>query len=570
MSRKWWTKFAFVCVLVLLSIAGIVGSVYDIKKLPSWIRVILPDQKLKLGLDLQGGLHIVMGIDPQKVLNEGADLLAQDLKEDLLKVSPGIQVTREKGNADIRVQFSNTEDVKEIRKKIRSRYGIFEFVKQGPNELILGFSTQEKNYRIKRAIDQSIEAIRNRIDELGVSEPSIQSEGTDRIVVQLPGVQDTERAKDIIGRTAKLEFKLVDTTKSPAELLALVAQIEKEKNIQYVAGAGAKFSTYLAQINEAISGKIPADDEIAFQRQIDPQTQKVTWIPYLLKKKADVTGDYIRDARVGRDQQTNEPLVLFQLNANGTKPFAELTEKNVGGFLAIVLDGIVHSAPQIKSKIPNGEGQITLGAGDDVNKMFKEAQDTALVLRAGALPTTIELLEERTVGPSLGADSIESGKKAILIGTLAIILFMIFYYKLSGIIAAVALLLNFPFILSIMAAFGATLTLPGLAGLILTVGMAVDANVLIFERIREEIRLNKTPRTSIEMGFEKAWGTIFDANVTTLVTALALFAEGTGPIKGFAVTLSIGICCSVFTAVYISRLCFEFLLDKINISKVSI
>ena len=569
MNRNWWLKVSLVVFLVLLSFMGLTSSFWEVSALPSWVQIFIPKQKLQLGLDLQGGLHIVMGIDPQKVLDESADLLAEDLKEDLKKISPTIQVSREKENSDIKVQFAATDDVKKIRKSIRDRYGLFEFVKQTEGELVLAFQTQEKNYRIKRAVDQSIEAIRNRVDELGVSEPSIQSEGTDRIVVQLPGVQDPERAKEIIGRTAKLEFKLVNETKTQKEIEEWM-QIVESKNIKYATGTTQKFSSYLKEVNEALKDKVSSDSELAFERKSDPQTKKVAWLPYVLKKKADVTGNHVRDARVYPDPQTNEYKVLLKFNAQGTKPFAKITEENVGHRLAIVLDGIIHSAPVIQSKIPNGEATITFGVMEDPQQLFKEAQDTALVLRAGALPTTIELLEERTVGPSLGADSIRYGKMAILIGTLAVALFMIFYYKLSGVIATLALLLNMPFILAIMAMFGATLTLPGLAGIVLTVGMAVDANVLIFERIREEIRLAKSPKTSIEMGFEKAWSTIFDANATTLIAALALFAEGTGPIKGFAVTLAIGICCSVFTSVFVSRLCFDFLLGKLNISKVSI
>ena len=569
MNRTWWIKVSFVAFLVLLSFLGLTSSFWNVNSLPSWVKIFVPKQKLQLGLDLQGGLHIVMGIDPQKVLSEGSDLLAEDLREDLKKLSPAIQVSREKESSDIKVQFAATDDVKKIRKAIRDRYGLFEFVKQTPTELFLGFQTQEKNYRIKRAVDQSIEAIRNRIDELGVSEPSIQSEGTDRIVVQLPGVQDPQRAKEIIVRTAKLEFKLVNEAKSQKDIDEWMRYVDT-KNIKYIPGPTQKFSTYLKDVNEALKDKVPSDSELAFERKVDPQTKKVEWLPYVLKKKADVTGNHVRDARVFPDPQTNEYKVLLKFNAQGTKPFAKITEENVGHRLAIVLDGIIHSAPVIQSKIPNGEATITFGVMEDPQQLFKEAQDTALVLRAGALPTTIELLEERTVGPSLGADSIQNGKNAILLGTLAVALFMILYYKLSGVIATLALLLNMPFILAIMAMFGATLTLTGLAGIVLTVGMAVDANVLIFERIREEIRLNKSPKASIEMGFEKAWSTIFDANATTLIAALALFAEGTGPIKGFAVTLAIGICCSVFTSVFVSRLCFDFLLGKLNISKVSI
>ncbi len=569
MGKTWWAKFSLVLVFILVSISYLSPTLWDLTQLPNWVQLVLPKEKVKLGLDLQGGLHIVMGIDPKKVLSDSASLLADDMKEDLSKLSKTIQVEYLKDSSQVKVQLSATDDYKEVRKRIR-RYGVFDFVKQGPTELILDFETQEKRFRIKRAVDQSIEAIRNRIDEFGVSEPSILAEGSDRIVVQLPGVKDPQRAKELIGRTAKLEFKLVDESKGVKELDELVSQVETQKGIKFVPGTDQKFSAYLQQFNDAVKDKIPGDSEIAFEKEVNPQTQQVRWQPYLLKKKTDVTGNHVRDARVFTDNQTNEYKVSLQFSAQGTKPFAKLTEENVGKRLAIVLDGIVHSAPVIQSKIAGGEASITFGTAIDPQVMFKEAQDTALVLRAGALPTTIELLEERTVGPSLGADSIKYGKKALLISIIAISLFMSLYYKTSGVVASAAIILNLVFLMAILVLFGATLTLPGIAGIVLNLGMAVDANVLIFERIREEIRAKKSPRAAVEAGFEKAWATIFDANLTTIIAALALLAEGTGAIKGFAITLTIGTCCAVFTGVFVSRVIFELYVEKFKPQEVSI
>lgn len=568
MGKTWWTKFSLVVVLVLVSLAYLSPTLCDLSKFPSWVQMLLPKEKVKLGLDLQGGLHMVMGIDPKKIVNDAANLLADDLKEDLSKLSKTVQVEHLKDTSQVKIQLSSTDDYKEIRKRIR-RYGVFDFVKQGPTELILDFETQEKRFRIKRAVDQSIEAIRNRIDEFGVSEPSITAEGTDRIVVQLPGVKDPQRAKELIGRTAKLEFKLVDESKNMKELEDLVSQVEK-MGVKFVPGTDQKFSTYLQQFNDAVKDKIPQDTEMAFEKEVNPQTQQIRWVPYLIKKKSDVNGDHIRDARVYTDTQTNEYKVSLKFSAQGTKPFAKVTEENVGKRLAIVLDGIIHSAPVIQSKIAGGEASITFGSAMDPQVMFKEAQDTALVLRAGALPTTIELLEERTVGPSLGADSIKYGKKALVLAFIIISIFMTFYYKTSGLIATMALFLNLLFLVAVLALFGATLTLPGIAGIVLNLGMAVDANVLIFERIREEVRLKKSPRSAVEAGFEKAWATIFDANLTTVIAALALLAEGTGAIKGFAITLTIGTCCAVFTGVFVSRVIFEFIVEKFQPQEVSI
>jgi len=568
--RSWWMKVSSVFIFVLLCILYLTPSWMNVETLPAWMQYVVPKQALKLGLDLQGGLHIVMGIEPEKVLQENLDVILEDLKEDLKKIGPSITFTRSKEEESIRVKFENREQAKEITKQVKNRYPVFDIHSEDAHELTLSFSTQERKFRIQRAVEQSIEAIRNRIDEFGVSEPSIIAEGRDRIIVQLPGVQDPERAKELIGRTAKLEFKLVDETMPQGQIAELVQKAEKEKGISYQAGSGQKFSDYLNRIREAVAKETPKDAELAFEKQVNDQTGVITWLPYFLQKKAAVTGDHVRDARVFPDPQTNEYKVLLKFNAQGTKPFAKVTKENVGRRLAIVLDHLVHSAPVIQSEIPSGEATITLGAYDNPQALFKEAQDTALVLRAGALPTTIELLEERTVGPSLGADSIRHGKKALLIGLAFVVVFMMVYYKGSGVIANLALVLNLIFILALLAMLGATLTLPGIAGIVLTMGMAVDANVLIFERIREEIRAGKSAKAAIQSGFEKAWSTIFDANTTTIIAALALLAEGTGPIKGFAVTLAIGIVSSVFTAVYVSRLCYDFILTKFEITKVSI
>ena len=573
MNRKWWLKTSLVIFTVVLSVLYLLPSVYNLSSFPTWAQKILPNNKLQLGLDLQGGLHIVMGIDVNKVLHEQTELSMEDLRNNLTsKTIAGLEVIRKEET--ILVRFSNSDDVKKIRKMINGYGGytgpIFEYVKQSDRELTLQITPIERDYIAKRALEQSIEAVRNRIDEFGVAEPSIQSEGNERIVIQLPGIQDMERAKGVIGRTAKLEFKIVDTSKTSGELEAIVKSVEKEKGVKFETGKGQSFSKYMNSLQATVKGKIPEGTEIAFQKKKNSQTQEVTLIPYLLKKKIDVTGEQIRDARWNRDPQTNEPIVEMTFNAQGGARFAKLTEENVGKPLAIVLDGIIDSAPRISEKIPTGRARITFGSMDDPNQALKEAQDTALVLRAGALPTSIELQEERAIGPSLGIDSIKSGKKAIWVGFLLVIIFMIIYYKGSGVIANVALLLNLLFMLAAMAIFGATLTLPGLAGIVLTIGMAVDANVLIFERIREELRQGKSAKASIEAGFEKAWGTILDSNLTTIMAAVALLSEGTGPVKGFAITLTVGIICSMFTAVFVSKLIFEFFIAKFQIQKVSI
>jgi preprotein translocase subunit SecD len=384
---------------------------------------------------------------------------------------------------------------------------------------------------MKLAADQALETIRNRIDQFGVSEPDIRPQENHRILVQLPGIKDPKRAIELIGKTALLEFKLVDEESS---------------------------------LEEALKGNIPPGKEILYQISPDPKSGRQTRIPYLLKRRTLLTGEYLTDARVQIDNQYNEPQVSLSFNARGARLFERITGENIDKRLAIVLDNHVYSAPVIRDRIAGGKAQITGRFTMD------EARDLAIVLRAGALPAPVKILEERTVGPSLGKDSIEKGFKSMIIGGVVVILFMIIYYGLSGVFADLALMLNILFIMSGLAFFGATLTLPGIAGMILTIGMAVDANVLIFERIREELRLGKPARAAIEGGYAKALVTILDANVTTFIAALVLFQFGTGPVRGFAVTLSIGIVASFVTAVFITRVIFDYLYTSRRWKKISI
>ncbi|HEX6776481.1 MAG TPA: protein translocase subunit SecD, partial [Methylomirabilota bacterium] len=363
------------------------------------------------------------------------------------------------------------------------------------------------------------ETIRNRIDQFGVAEPSIQQQGDNRILVQLPGVQDPERAKSLIGKTALLEFKLVDDRVDPV-----------------AAGAG--------------SAALPPTDELLYERRVDPETKQERRIPIVVQKKAMLTGADVSDAEVRLDQG-NQPYVSLTLTPAGGKVFAQVTTDNVGKLMAIVLDGNVYSAPRIQERIPSGQAQIT------GSFTLEQARDLKIVLKAGALPAPVQILEERSVGPSLGADSIRRGILSTAGAAIAVVAFMLIYYRLSGFIADVALALNLLILLAAMAGFHATLTLPGIAGVVLTIGMAVDTNILIFERIREELRSGKTVRAAIDSGFARAFRTVIDTHVTVLVSAAILYQFGTGPVKGFAVTLAIGIFASLFTAVFFTRLIFD-------------
>jgi len=445
------------------------------------------------------------------------------------------------------------------------------------------------------AVDRALEIIRNRVDKFGVAEPLIQKQGKDRIVVELPGISDRARATSLIGQTAQLEFKLLE---NPDNLKNILNQIdrtlgpqkdttakEKPKPVTDLFGKSTgdtakteeeptekPFSSLLQTAGNGYFFVQPEDvpqvrrflEKPEVQEQITPDVE-ILWSSknetsegrplaglYLVKKQVELSGKFLTFARENRDPQTGAPTVDFELNRDGGRIFGRLTGANIQKPLAIVLDQKVVSAPIIQGQISN-RGQITLGGGGTM----EEAHDLAIILRAGALPAPVKIIESSLIGPSLGADSIEKGKISGLIGIGLVILFMSFYYRLSGVIASFGMLLNFVFLVAILASLGLTLTLPGIAGIILTMGMSVDSNVLIFERIREEMRSGKTVRASIEAGYKRALWTVIDSHVTTLITAIILFIFGTGPVKGFAVSLSWGITISLFTAVVVTRAIFE-------------
>jgi protein-export membrane protein SecD len=439
----------------------------------------------------------------------------------------------------------------------------------------------------KDAPDRAMEIIRNRVDQFGVAEPLIQREGEDRITVQLPGLTDRGRAIELIGKTALLEFKLVRT---PEESRALLERLDAYLAARNAGGAGDSLerSRPLTSHFFDAAGFVRQDEQTQVERllatpgldSIVPADTELLWgspgqamqgvtgrMLYALKKDAELTGGAVAsaEAQVGLDQ-TNPGAwgVSMKMTPRGRSEFARVTGDNVGRQLAIVLDGIVSSAPVIRDRIPTGDASIT-GSFD-----IGSSKDLAIVLRAGALPAPVNILEERTVGPSLGGDSVRQGLMSGLIGTLLVVAFMVVYYQLSGLIAIGALVLNILYLIAALAYFGATLTLPGIAGIVLTIGMAVDANVLIFERIREELRNGRSVRDAVRMGYDRAFRTILDANLTTLLSALFLFQFGTGPIKGFAVTLSIGLLANMFTAVLFTRMIFDFWLSRSRVERLSI
>lgn len=520
----------FILAVVLASVYGVIGLPTNMRELRQNMQ-----KRISLGLDLRGGTHLVLQVNVQDAINAESDQAIERLKQTLdqrqityasITRVDAKQLTDDGG---ILIEGVPTEQNSALREAVEQTE---------PNWLV----TPESNgYRLtlrqsvladirQRTLAQSVETIRNRIDRLGVTEPTIQEQGQGdyEILVQLPGVDDPQRVKELIQTTALLEIKKVEDGPYPSREAALASR----------------------------SGVLPSGSELL--ESVEMPEGATSGAPvhewYVVSRVPAVTGRELRSAQPGRDEN-NRPEVDFTLTADGARRFGEFTEKNIGQRLAVVLDGRIQSVATIQSRISDS-GRITGRFSQ------QRASDLALVLRAGALPASMNYLEERTVGPSLGADSIRAGITASLVGLVAVILFMVIYYKLAGINAIVALALNLILLLAALGYIHATLTLPGIAGVILTIGMAVDANVLVFERIREDLRAGKTAVSSVQSGFSKAVLTIMDTNITTAIAALFLFMFGTGPVKGFAVTLTIGLAANLFTSVFVSRVMFDYILSR--------
>jgi preprotein translocase subunit SecD len=528
--------------------------------------------KINLGLDLQGGLYMVLGIDFNKVYRDEVISYAKKaqatLKEAGIDSTIGTLDTSEAKDPKHSLTLTKESDRDAAKEKLREFYSYpLRLTKDEGTTLQYGLGRDFLREIEVTALSKSIEVIRNRIDEFGVTEPEIVSQGADRIVVQLPGVKDIARAKDLIGRTAKLQFKFVND-EIPVSAVAEWLDKVKKSGIEYK--KGERFSDYVNQINTFLVNDLPKGFEIAFGKTINKNTNEITNLePYLVEAGTSLTGEELQEAIVRIDQQQNRPYVGLEFKPNGSKIFERITGENIGKRLAIVLDGNVYSAPVVQGRISGGSAQITLGMGD-YNATMMEARDLALVLRAGALPVELIFEEQRVVGPSLGADAIAKAQMAALIGSFLVLTFMCFYYKFAGVIATVTIILNVLFTLSILIGVGATLSLPGIAGIALTVGMAVDGNILIYERIREELRAGMSPFEAVRTGFEKAFWAIADANITTALAGLCLLNFGTGPVRGFAVTLLIGIGTTVYTSYFVSKVLFEMYVGKGEKKKLSI
>ncbi len=554
-------KLGLLFFLILLAIVTIVPSFYA--SAPSWWKTYMAPEGLRLGLDLQGGMHLVLKVNLQKAQENTLELSANDLKDRLSEESISAVQTSSSDKSTIVFTLPNAGAVEKVQEIISDGYedelDITIDAKEGSfPRIILKLSQEKIDFIDSNAVSQSLEIIRNRIDQFGVAEPVIIRQGTDEIVIQLPGIRDPERALKLLGDTAQLEFKLVAETEG-VNIDQLITQATESGQWS---GKWAERDE-VANLNRLLANSLPANTSIYFEKSVNKQTGIETSLPILLENKVLMTGDMVKHAQVRIGGNFNEPYVSIDLTSRGGRTFATLTENNVGRRMAIVLDGVVKSAPVIREKILGGAAQIS------GSFTHEDASDLAIVLRVGALPAPVDVIQNMTVGSSLGKDSINKGLTSGIFGALMVLGFMIIYYRLSGIIANVALALNILFLFSGLAILNATLTLPGIAGIVLSIGMAVDANVLIFERMREEYKIGKSVRSSIDGGFGKALWTIVDSQVTTLITAMALFLFGTGPIKGFAVTLSLGIIFNLFTALFCSRLIFDTLTAKQAIKKLS-
>jgi preprotein translocase subunit SecD len=497
-------------IVCLLALPNFVSEA-TLRKWPSWAQ-----RHIVLGLDLQGGSSLLLEVDTATVRKDRL----QGIDDDVLRIlrqnripftgraihgnSVEVRITRE---SDVDTAVSKLRELSQPLSGMAGTSGQRSLeVSESGGLITLTPSDAGLTERVRQTVDQSIQIIERRVNELGLVEPIIQRQGTSRILVQVPGLQDPSRLKEILGKTAKLDFRMVDDSMS---------------------------------VEQALASHPPPDSEI-----LDGEGGQ----KYLIEKRALVSGGDLVDAQAGFDQRNGEPIVNFRFNAAGGRKFAEVTKQNVGKYFAIVLDNKVISAPRINEPIPGGAGQIS------GNFTVQSANDLAILLRAGALPAPLTVVEERTVGPGLGQDSINAGEHAAYVGAALVVVFMLVTYGLFGLFANLAVAVNVAMIFGILSLLGATLTLPGIAGIVLTVGIAVDSNVLIYERIREEVRAGRNAISAIDAGFSRALATILDSNITTFIAAAVLFYIGTGPVRGFAVTLGIGILTSLFTAFTLTRL----------------
>jgi preprotein translocase subunit SecD len=510
-----WKALAIILTALVVCLCAVPNFFPEatVKTWPKWAQ-----RHLVLGLDLQGGSHILLEVDSNSVKKDKLDQVRDDVRRTLRDAKIGYTgLAVRNDSVEVRVKDTDLQNamtkLRELSQPLGGLLGSsgqrsLEVSDAGGGLIRLTVPPAAITERVRQSVEQSIQIVERRVNELGTVEPLIQRQGTDRILVQVPGLQDPTRLKELLGKTAKLDFRMVDLT-VPAD--------------------------------QALQGRVPPDSEVLMS-STSPKT------PYVIKKQVLVSGADLTDAQPGFDQRTGEPIVSFRFNTSGSRKFAQATSENVGQPFAIVLDNEVISAPVIREPITAGSGQIS------GSFTVQAANDLAILLRAGALPAPLTIIEERTVGPGLGQDSIEKGELAAYVGSIMVIVFMLATYRLFGVFANIAVAINVAMIFGVLSLLNATLTLPGIAGIVLTVGIAVDSNVLIYERIREELRGGRNAISAIDAGFKRALSTILDSNITTFIAAAVLFYIGTGPVRGFAVTLGIGIITTVFTAFTLTRL----------------
>jgi preprotein translocase subunit SecD len=606
MDRSWVYRVISYTLLTLVALLFLTPSLATWlgkdDKVPGWVHKHIQN-KILLGLDLQGGLHLVYEVQVDKAVSDKADRLASDIEEKLHrdKKIKDVTVERPTGSRDeIVLTFKNPDDAKKLDREFLKDYrrNLYEDSRDAAKgEVKLRIDQDYVDQLRDYAVTQGVETIRNRVDKLAVSEPTIIRKKTN-IIVELPGLkpEDFERVKKQIGRTAQLEFKMVDDGSEYMKKLTSYATMQKAQfpGIEVSSDSWQEKDSGIVHSDVFLRDKdkgelehflaalpaeyqVPSDHEIGFEQrdsgsgdEDNPTPQDKSWRTYYLHKRAELTGEYIADAEASWDQQTGRPEVQLTFDHEGAVLFEKASGSNIGRKMAIILDEKINSAPVIEGRIGGGHARITMGGFGDPFKLQQETKDLVAVLRTGALPAPLKLSHEMQIGPTLGKDAVDKAKTAMIAGSLLVIFFMLIYYRVSGLIADVAMALNIVYQLAVLAALGATLTLPGIAGVVLTVGMAVDANIIIYERIREELRAGKSARGAVEAGFGRAFWTVFDAHITNLVAGIVLYSYGTGPIRGFAVTMMIGIVANLFTSVWLSRAFFDYLVNRRQSATLSI
>lgn len=576
MSSGWKFRFGMALAITIVSILALIPSLFvKDTDAPEWVKWLSEEVSARItpGLDLQGGLHLQYQVDIDKAISDKLDRYADQLRRSAKKAHPGtpLKVARIEGQAALEASAEGVDvntllDAEELTLLNLTKAADGAKVKLALNA---AYVEETRSY----ALNQAIETIRKRIDALGVAEPSISRRGDADIIVQLPGLSEEQfkSTKELIGQTAQLEFRMVADEDDSFFMGAQVTETDGVTN-----AGGRPASADLQKLKAAVSSLTPPEGTVIRyikEEEFNRATQKMELKRYramLLKAEVPLTGEYITDARVMPDPQTNQPFVSLTLDGQGAKLFGDLTAANVGKNMAIVLDEVIASAPRINDRIPGGRVSITMGGGANFQAVSGEAQELAIVLRNGALPAPIEKQFETQVGPSLGAESIKAGSLALILSFLLVGAYMVWLYRVSGVVATVVVMLIVLFILATMAGLNATLTLPGIAGITLTIGQAVDANVLIYERIKEELSAGKTVQASVTAGFDRAMSAIVDGNITTAIVGVVMLQYGSGPIKGFAVTLLIGIAATLYAAVSISKLYFEYLIERRRVTSLSI